>query len=175
MHTQPKPTGLRRLTIHHRLPDGPAFAHVEGLEGTAYIPRSTANALRLKRGDRVRGAIVSNVIAPEKTPWYAPHAIYDEAAGPNPDVETLRHLLFDCGGVWPLSELARHLAAPGDDGQGSDAGSLSTRAYLAAEILYEQGGVAKFMRFDSPSGPVIRIWYTTNPDRADVDEWDDDA
>lgn len=57
------------------LAGGPAFAMRSDTHETVFIPSKTAERLELQETDEIVAILVPNMIAPEKTPWFAESAM----------------------------------------------------------------------------------------------------
>lgn len=146
------------IIIHNIIENGPAFGHMVDTEEHVFIPTVVASITAVKVGDTCTAELRPNVRAPEKTPWFCSRITQNKSID---GFEDVAHLLIDIGGVWSVEDLA------------SETGMPESKAAAAAENLYHDGKVGKFIMFRSAGDKAGRSWYTADPDAADVAEWEE--
>jgi hypothetical protein len=170
------------IVVNNLLGTGTAFGVTLTTPPQAvFIPGKVASSVNAEIGDRFIALLVPNAVAPERTPWMAARL---EPALPLPPVQqTLENLAIEpttaervreimrAGGVWTLGKMFELLfpgATRGDSMVDYNAVSHAMRA------MFEAGECAKFQLWRrSDQERASREWFTCNPEKADVDEWEE--
>lgn len=154
------PDSIRtNITIQTILPSGAAVGVVEHDGLAAYVSRNAMQSQQADLGDTFAALIAPNELPGSKIKWYTRRLVERASAGlPHGVLDKIAATLRS-GGVWK----------PADFKQVDQ-----TAAAVALETIYRKGGVSKFVRFDDPNSPGVDVWYTAYPDRADVDEFEED-
>ena len=148
-----------RIVFTQQLDNGAGFAVREDDGAEVYLTKMAVHAVRPEVGRTYTAVLVPNQHPTAMTPWFAAHTASDDVK----DEGYLKIVRDDlaAGGVHTGDTLAEaHGGAP---------------AFWAAmlDVAYLNGECSKFVRFDSPKAPLVRAWYTAEPDAADVDVWED--
>lgn len=183
------------LVIANVLPSGSAFGVRMDNGENCYIPVNVATTTQVSVGMEVTAKLVPNRFPDkaERTPWltvflsrnptptkgsvpvqYAmPFEQFDIEPSP-PVVPTMADRVRSTmrkGGVWTVSSLYSELV-PGK--VRTDGLSEYNAISAAVRAMYAKGECAKFQLWrNSDQSKPSREWFTCHPDRADVDEWEE--
>jgi hypothetical protein len=147
------------VTILNAVPGLGAWGTAECDGRMAFFGRGTVATHGLADGDRIEALLIPNLVKPDHTPWFGKRVF--GPAGADDLAPALRDVLSR-GGVWTLADLAEQISAP------------VSHADAALEHLYDAGEVSKFVLFRKSGMKADKVWYTAFPDRADVDEWEEE-
>jgi hypothetical protein len=183
------------LVIANVLPSGSAFGVRMDNGENCYIPVNVATATQITVGMEITAKLVPNRFPDkaERTPWltvflsrnpspiktsvpvqYAmPFEQFDiEPSAPaEPSMADKVRGTMRKGGVWTVSSLYSELVP----GKVRTDGLTEYNAISAAvRAMYARGECAKFQLWrTSDQSKPSREWFTCHPDKADVDEWEE--
>jgi len=183
------------LVIANVLPSGSAFGVRMDNGENCYIPVNVATATQITVGMEITAKLVPNRFPDkaERTPWltvflsrnpspiktsvpvqYAmPFEQFDiEPSAPaEPSMADKVRGTMRKGGVWTVSSLYSELVP----GKVRTDGLTEYNAISAAiRAMYARGECAKFQLWrNSDQSKPSREWFTCHPDKADVDEWEE--
>lgn len=185
------------VVIANILPSGSAFAVRIDNGENCYIPVNVALSVKVSVGMELVAKLVPNRFPDkaERTPWMtvfmAPSTTPSKAAvpvqyampfdqfdirpaAPTPPAPTTAERvkrLMRGGGVWTVSTLFRELF-PGKVREDSSVGYNTISSTVRA--MYAKGECAKFQLWrQAEQTKPSREWFTCYPDKADVDEWEE--
>jgi hypothetical protein len=187
------------VVIANVLPSGAAFGVRLDDGDNCYIPVNVASATSAAIGDEFRARLVPNRYPDksERTPWLAVHITRIAPTTPQPAQRSVQfgmpfdqfdirpsgvplptiadrvRTLMTGGGVWTMATLFEELM-PGK----SRGDSIADYNAISAAVrgMYAKGECAKFQLWrSSDQSKPSREWFTCHPERADVDEWGDEA
>ena len=186
-----------RIVVANVLPSGAAFAVRVDNGDNCYIPSTVSSIVDAYIGMEVMARLVPNRFDDkrDKTPWLVvfmqevssnvasanaavqysmPFDAFEDEAFSLPVSPTTYDLVFSVirqGGVWTLKSMF-------DDVSAAEVRNSRIHTYdaVAAALrkLFEDGKCSKFALWKRAGNTApTREWFTCFPDRADVDEWDE--
>lgn len=183
------------VVIANVLPSGAAFAIRLDNGDNCYVPANVGKAVSVQVGMELSAKLVPNRYPDkvDRTPWLAVHMSKATATvgtsapvqyampfeqfdiqpspPPQPSVADRVRGLMKAGGVWTLASLFEELFP----GKTRTTGLADYNAISAAvRGMYARGDCAKFQLWrSSDQSKPSREWFTCYPEKADVDEWEE--
>lgn len=196
-HTPPTTSVEAHLIVSNVLPNGAAFGVRVDTGESCYIPVNVAVLMQVVLGMEVTAKLVPNrfLDKADRTPWLAvflsrPQALtprpapvqyampfeqFDIDPSPPPTQEPIAarvRRLMKKGGVWTTASLFAALVPNKSRGD-----SITEYNAVSAAVrgMYDKGECAKFQLWRSvKQSKPGREWFTCYPEKADVDEWEED-
>jgi hypothetical protein len=183
------------VVIANVLPSAAAFAVRLDNGDNCYIPSNVSKAVGAYVGMEFTARLVPNRYPDkaERTPWLAVHMSkattktpsavpvqyampfeqldIEPAPPPQPSVADRVRGVMQKGGVWTVATLFEELF-PGK----TRTNGLSDYSAISAAVrgMFARGDCAKFQLWrSSDQSKPSREWFTCHPEKADVDEWED--
>jgi hypothetical protein len=183
------------VVVANMLPSGAAFVVRLDNGDNCYVPVNVSLAASISIGEELCAKLVPNRFPDkvERTPWLTVHLSRPAPTSENPkpvqyampfsqfDMPTATpavvpvaarvRQVMERGGVWTLASMFEELFPGKTRGDGlNDYNAVST----ALRSMFADGGCAKFQLWrTSDQSKPSREWFTCYPQKADVDEWED--